>query len=250
MANDPDYAGEPVPIRVVNPRGANNDPLDGSNATAAVWIVDAAGVSVGIDGVNMPWDGAAFQYSWESPAGQPGAYRARVEVLPTGADRPSINYIDIVLEPPPTEPLIPYGATVDDVKALLPNRRWTAGTKPDIGDVSRFLQSAGSVLNVSTTPPPADPAKAARLTRLARRAVVLGAAAQAEAAGAPERANPNDASSYASWLQARYLEAVEAVEGYYLELVDEVGGIVEAGDVDADPAWFFPDPVGWAARGI
>lgn len=145
---------------------------------------------------------------------------------------------------------LPFGATFDRVKNLLPHRRWTPGTKPDLVDVEGFVRSEADQLNVSVDPPPADAGKAARLTALARRAVEYGAAAAAEAAAHPERANPTDASGYAQWLHARYLEAVERAEAYYLELTADDGAIPGAGDVDADPAWSFPDPVGWAARGI
>lgn len=143
---------------------------------------------------------------------------------------------------------LPFGADFADVQALLPHRRWQPGIKPDQADVERMMGSVAAVLNVEIEPPPTDPAKAARLTALAARAVVLGAAAQAEAAANPERANPNDASSYAQWLEDRYQEAVDAAEGYYTELqaADELG--VEG--VAIEPAWAFPDPVGWAARGI
>lgn len=145
----------------------------------------------------------------------------------------------------------PYGATFDDVTPLLPHRRWTPGTKPDQGDVEQFLTSVGEGLGiiVDPAPPGASPEVVLRLTALAKRATVLGAASHAEAAGTPERARPNETSSYAEWLWDRYLEAVELAQGFYADvLTGEV--VVGAGDVDAEPAWAFPDPVGWAARGI
>jgi hypothetical protein len=143
----------------------------------------------------------------------------------------------------------PFGSTFEDVRALLPHRRFAAGSKPDQADVEGYLESVGAVLDVNLEPAPADPVKAARLTALSKRAVVYGAAAQAEAAAAPERANPNDASSYAQWLLGRYQEAVADAEGYYAELraIDEPG-VEEATSVA--PAWSFPEPVGWADRGI
>lgn len=141
----------------------------------------------------------------------------------------------------------PYGATVEAVKALLPNRRWTPGTKPDSDDLAGFMVSVAGVLDLDVDAI-ADDGRRERLTALARRAVVYGAAAQAEAEGGAERARPNEPTSYAAWLQARYQEAVEAAEGFYLSLVE--GDVPGVGDVDADPAWSFPDPVGWAARGI
>lgn len=248
---DPNYAGEPVEIAVVNPRDPNGGPLDNSNATARVTIVETN--ADGTDGPElvsaapMPWAATQFLYVWATGGRPPGAYRAKVEIIPT-ASPPSWRYLDIVLEAPPTAPLLPFGSTVDDVKALLPHRRWTPGTKPDVGDVERFLVSAGSILNVALVPPPADPNAAERLARLARRAVVYGAAAQAEAAATPERARPNDESSYAAWLQARYLEAVDAAETFYDDLA--AGDIPGSGDLDAEPAWSFPEPAGWAARGI
>lgn len=141
-----------------------------------------------------------------------------------------------------------YGATVREVKALLPHRRWTVGSKPDENDVSEFIASVAASLNVTVDPAPADPGIADRLRRLARRAVVLGAAAHAEAAGNPERARPNETSSYAEWLLERYQEAVDKAEAFAAEV--EAGDIPGGGDVDADPAWAFPDPANFAARGI
>lgn len=147
-----------------------------------------------------------------------------------------------------------FGATVDDVKPWLPYRRWTPGTKPDLGDVAKFIVSQASVLDIDVDgllladPPVITTHQGELLVALAKRAVVIGAAAQTDAAGAPERARPNDASSYSTWLLARYQEAVDKVEAYVLGLA--TGDPVVGPDVDAEPAWSFPDPVGWAARGI
>lgn len=142
---------------------------------------------------------------------------------------------------------VTYGATPADVKALLPHRRWTAGTKPDEADVARYLTSIASTLNISA-PLPVDPDVRRRLEALCRRAVVLGAAAEAEAAANPERARPNETSSYATWLLERYQEAVEKAEVYAEEIA--AGNVPGIGDVDADPAWSFPDPASFALRGI
>lgn len=144
----------------------------------------------------------------------------------------------------------PFGSTFDDVKPLLPHRRWTVGTKPDQADVEAFLESVGAALNLEVDPGPvgATAATLARLTALAKRATVLGAAAHAEAAASPERARPNETSSYAEWLWDRYLEAVDIAEAFYLKVV--AGDVDAAGDIAAEPAWSFPDPVNWALRGI
>lgn len=250
---DPTYPGEPVEIRASNAKAPNGGALNNTNATArtSVFAVNADGT----DGAElvadqvMPWDGTGWLYTWATVGRTAGRYRALIKVTPNAGGAPSERYLDIVLEARPTALLIPFGATVADVKALLPHRRWTPDSKPTVDDVERFLVSHASVLNVRLDPPPADPDKAARLTRLARRAIVLGAAAQADAAAGPERARPNSPSSYAEWLQARYSEAVDAAEAYFVELTGE-GDIPAGGDPDADPAWAFPDPANWALRGI
>lgn len=151
--------------------------------------------------------------------------------------------------------VLTYGATVDDVKPWLPHRRWTPGTKPDLDDVAKFIESQASVLEVDvaalvTVPYPfaITQLQADRLVSLARRAVVIGAAAQTDAAGNPERARPNDASSYSSWLLARYQEAIDKLAEYTAGL--EAGQDPVGVDVESEPAWSFPDPVGWALRGI
>lgn len=141
-----------------------------------------------------------------------------------------------------------YGAVFADVKALLPWRRFTAESKPTQTDVELYITSVASVLGIEVEPITDDEAKAARLTALCRRAVALGAASHAEAAAMPEKARPNDVSSYASWLWERYEEALAEITAYVEEL--NPGGTTEPGVATGDPAWNFPTPVGWAARGI
>lgn len=142
-----------------------------------------------------------------------------------------------------------YGATFELVKGLLPHRRWSADSKPTKDDVEGYIASVSAVLGISVDPLPADEGVAGRLVALARRAVVLGAAAHAEAAAAPERAKPNDVSSYATWLWARYEEALAEAKAFAEDVTpgDLPPGVV---DLDADPAWYFPEPAAFAARGI
>lgn len=251
MPVDPDYAGEPVTVTVTGPVDDDGAPVNGSNATAAITI-DAYDDDAIVDAADVPWDltatPPAWRYVWDSTGVAPGNYRGRIAVTPSGSVA-SWVYVDIVLEAPPTGPRIPYGATVDDVKALLPHRRWTAGTKPDMVDVERFIVSVASILDLHVDDLPARllPAVGDRLVALARRAVVLGAAAHAEAAGTPERANPNSTSSYAEWLMERYLEAVAAAESFAADLA---GGETPGSVDEPEPAWSFPDPANFALRGL
>lgn len=143
-----------------------------------------------------------------------------------------------------------YGASLDEVKALLPHRRNWLDARPTEDDVLTFLTLMGGHVGAAVGDIPVLPADVAgRLSTLARRAVVLAVAAQTEAAGTPERANPNDASSYANWLQARADEALVLAVEFAAGLVSGDGPPGAELEV-SEPAWSFPDPVGWAARGI
>lgn len=159
----------------------------------------------------------------------------------------------------PTDPPA-YGATFADVKVYVPGRRWTAESPPTQGDVEAMVTSIAAQVEARIGPLEAVPdvliadavdgsTVRGRLTGLAKRAVVLGAAAHAEAAAHPERARPNDTSTYAAWLWARFLEAFDEAGTYADDVAPgELPAGVEPGVVE--PAWSFPDPVGWADRGI
>lgn len=145
-----------------------------------------------------------------------------------------------------------YGATVGDVRNHLAHRTFEPGSRPTAGDVVQLLARVSSSLaaRIGDVDAIADDGRRARVRSAARHAVGLGAAAYAEAAAAPELANPNDASSYAQWLWARYQEA-------WAEVVDLVDAItpgdepagaapVELGD---GPAVIGGERFGWGGRG-
>lgn len=142
-----------------------------------------------------------------------------------------------------------YGATFEDVKAFLPHRRWNADVRPNQADVDVYIASVAGTLGVGIRPLPTDPDKAERLLALCHRAVVIGAAAHCEAAGAPERARPNDTSSYAEWLWRQYEEAADLARAYAAE--NAPSGNPEGDDPTiGEPAWHFPRPEQLARRGI
>lgn len=142
-----------------------------------------------------------------------------------------------------------YGATFADVKAFLPHRRWASDVKPGEAEVAVYLASVAGTLGIRIRPLPVDVDKASRLLALVHRAVVIGAAAHCEAASAPERARPNDVSSYAEWLWRQYEESAEEARCYAAEVAPS--GNPEGVDPNInEPAWSFPLPANLAQRGI
>lgn len=142
-----------------------------------------------------------------------------------------------------------YGVTFEDVKAYLPHRRWNAEVRPGRPEVDVYIDSWSSMLGVLVRPLPVAVDLANRLLALCHRAVLLGAASDCEAAGAPERAKPNDASSYAEWLRRQAQLSVDECRAF----ADAIAPGDQPAGIDPkvkEPAWSFPDPVGWANRGM
>lgn len=228
-------------------RGAAGAPVDPPDPTLEV--LDPDGATVAADLVPERDALGAYHLDWPVPLDAVvGTWSFVAGGTIDGAHREGADEFEVVL--PGAVATVAYGTTLEDVKALVPGRRWTAESRPSLADVERFIESMADDVAGAIGPLPVDPDRATRLTGLAKRAVVLGAASHAEAAAHTERANPNDASSYAQWLWDRFLEA-RAIAVDYAELALE-GGEEPAGvePILAEPAWSFPEPVDWAARGI
>lgn len=142
-----------------------------------------------------------------------------------------------------------YDVSLADVEGHLPGRPpFGPSTKPTADQAAGFIEQAAGWVATRVGPltdtriPDVD--TLARARRQARTAAAYGAASAAEAAAHPERVNPSDAGTYAAWLWARFLEALDAA----VELVDAVtpGDGPAAGDAAGaaagQPAWSFPPP--------
>lgn len=136
-----------------------------------------------------------------------------------------------------------YGATVEDVRALLPHRRIDATTRPSAEQVEGFLAfttaEVGARIDVLTIAG-ASPAVIARAEGAARGYVAMGAAAMAEDAGHPEQAG-RGASSYGGVLWERYTERLEGIVGF-LDLDEGDAGGPGVGSSSDLPAHSFPEP--------
>lgn len=146
------------------------------------------------------------------------------------------------LELPPEDPVPPYGATVEQVRGLLPHRLISATSRPTAAQVAAFLSitSAWIAARLGDTTALAADVEAA-LVANATGLAVLGAAALTEAAGAPERTGMAD-GGYAGWLWDRYKEGID-------EELEALGKATDAGpgDIPAPvgdrPATIAPDPL-------
>lgn len=108
---------------------------------------------------------------------------------------------------PATDPIDPYAAMVDDgagggVRAHLPLLPIGADTTPSTGNVEHYLRTLSNSLRARIGDL-AGHADADALTAAARDVVEVGAAAMAEDAAFPERADQAD-TSYGNVLWARY----------------------------------------------
>lgn len=84
----PDYAGEPVTIRVVEPVNRDGVPLTNLNASARVSIFRDGDLTTPLLADEaMPWDPTAsqFVYQWDTTGFTNGDYWAQVLVTPNGA---------------------------------------------------------------------------------------------------------------------------------------------------------------------
>lgn len=140
-----------------------------------------------------------------------------------------------------------YGATIDDVKALLPHLALGseasdlgAESQPSEPDVDRFLNWAASwVRQRAGAIPNEDPELAGQENptwAMARSVTILGAAAWTEAGGFPERADLSE-STYAGMLWSQFKDGLD-------ELLESLGlGTGSGGGATAPvglPAAAFP----------
>lgn len=135
-----------------------------------------------------------------------------------------------------------FGATIDGVKDKLPDRTFTDTTKPTEAAVGRFIiEISGRVsARLGAIDTISDDARRASVLEAARSLVHLGAASWAEAAGAPEEAEADNASTYATWLWTRFSEGLD-------ELTQTAYNLVPPDPVDnpetaaGSPVWSFPN---------
>lgn len=135
-----------------------------------------------------------------------------------------------------------YGQTLDGVRALLPHRSITTTSTPTEAQVTAMLNAAAAWVEARTQGR-LELAEHASARPLAGHAVELYAAAQAEDATFPERAD-RASSSYGSVLWDRFRQALE-------DLLGALGLSGEAVTTTAGaPAYAFPEPLFTRARGF
>lgn len=137
-----------------------------------------------------------------------------------------------------------FGATIDGVTDKLPDRQFTDVTKPTEGAVGRFIMEIAERVSarIGAVDTITDTARRASVLGAARSLVHLGAASWAEAAGSPEEAEADNASTYASWLWAKFQEGLN-------ELATTARGLIPPDTPDdpsiaaGSPVWSFPNTV-------
>lgn len=110
-----------------------------------------------------------------------------------------------------TTPTLPYGATVDGVRDLLPHRTIDATSKPNEADVVGYLAAVGARVAVRLGPSSGWAAGTveADVITAARGLVELGAGAYTDDASFPERASTVGSSRYGAVLWERYKDGLD-----------------------------------------
>lgn len=110
-----------------------------------------------------------------------------------------------------TTPTVPFDATVEAVRDLLPHRTIDATSKPSEADVVGYLVAVGNRTAARLGPASGWPATVdpAVITATARGLVELGAGAYADDASFPERASTIGSSRYGAVLWERYKEGLD-----------------------------------------
>lgn len=202
-------------------------PLELGAGSAGWGITDPAG-DVVADGVPDHPSPGLYTYAWDIPADADlGDYCAMLQGLADfGGDPLGIHLVQTFTVAGT------FGTSLADVEARLPLRpNFGPSTRPSSVEAARMIADrAGMVAARLATVVVLDdlePAWQVHLSTAARGVVAMGAAADAEAAAHPERANPNDASTYAQWLLAQWKAGLDAL----LELAARATVAGEAGDV-------------------
>lgn len=139
-----------------------------------------------------------------------------------------------------------YGATVAGVAGRLPDREFTTTSKPTAAQVDVFVTEISNrvAARIGAIDTITDATRLAQITAAAQGLVHLGAASLAEAAGAPEQADANAATSYAQWLWELYQSGLDELAASTAGLIPpdtEDDPTVQAGS----PVWSFPNTPGY-----
>lgn len=145
--------------------------------------------------------------------------------------------------PSPADPVEPYGATVDDIRALLPSLPITPTSKPNEDAARTFLvmtssRVAARIGDLAHYPGVEVDKVNAGLAGIA----AMGAAGLTENSAHTERAGKGS-SAYGDWLWTEFLKAIDEMLEALQKPTAEGGGVVEL--AGARPAYSLPDPTFW-----
>lgn len=121
-----------------------------------------------------------------------------------------------------------YGATVDDVRLLLPHRTIDTTSAPSVAAVTGYLRDVAARVATRLGTVDAWAVDADTVVTAARGLVALGAAAYADDASYPERASTVGSSRYGAVLWERFTTGLA-------ELEDDVAGDPGAGGGTVSP---------------
>lgn len=139
-----------------------------------------------------------------------------------------------------------FGATIDGVSGHLPDRVFSNASRPTEADVGRFIMEIAARVSarIGAVDTITDTSRRAAILSAARGLVHLGVASWAEAAGMPEEAEADNASTYSTWLWHRYTEGLDELAASAYRLIPP--------DVPDDPTiaagspvWSFPNTMAY-----
>ncbi len=144
----------------------------------------------------------------------------------------------------PAEP--DYGASVNDVRELLPHVTLSPDSHPSELDVAGYLSRIAGRVAVRLGSPAGWYRDADSVTGAARDVIALGAAAYAEDARHPERSASVGTSRYGAVLWERFQSALDELAAAALTPPASSGPDVPApggSGLDPQPAYSFPAPL-------
>lgn len=205
-------------------------------------LLDALDVQVATDLVPVRVDVGTFHLSWPVPDdGTLGSWRARWTGTINGVAVEDEEAFDVVLAGAPILGAPLYGASIDDVRALVADWTPRAGIRPTEGDVDRWLvEFSGRVGRRLGDLTGLDVDQLAQVEAAARGIVSLGVASRLVAARTPAKAGKNETSYDAElwkWYQDGLDELVVAIEELRTTDPDVVGAQAAGG-----PQFTFPTP--------